>query len=179
MISNGIQIGMESIRFGRSRLVATLVALFVVTSGVGVAQSGPDQPAWADEAFADYQGMVAVYNESITSVELGPAGGQLSGERVNLVVTDVEGATATIPFRMDDQLRMMDLQQGERPDATLRMSTDRGTFEDILAGDNPAVAFRTAVTNGHITFDGLGTTNAVKWVVINNVVNFARALGLF
>lgn len=170
---------MESIRFGGSRSVAALLALLVVTSGVGVAQSGSSQPAWADQAFADYRGMVGVYNDAITSVDLGPAGGQLAGERVNLVVTDTDGTTATMAFRMDDQLRMTELQQGERADATLRMSTDRGTFEGILSADNPAVAFRTAVTDGDITFDGLGTTNAVKWVVINNVVNFARALGLF
>jgi hypothetical protein len=173
---------MESVLFGsHTRWIGVLLAVFVVTSGVAVAQSdaGSDQPAWADEAFAEYEGMVAVYNESITSVDLGTAGDQLANERVNLVVTDDDGATATISFRMDSQLRMIDLQQGARSDATLRMSTDRGTFDDILAADNPAVAFRNAVTSGDITFDGLGTTNAVKWVVINTVANLARSLGLF
>jgi len=179
MLSNGVRVGMVSTRLGGSRLAAALLALLVVTSGVGVAQSGSGQPAWADQAFADYQGIVGAYNDAITSVDLGPAGGQLAGERVNLVVTDTDDTTATMSFRMDDQLRMTELQQGERADATLRMSTDRETFENVLAADNPAVAFRSAFTNGDITFDGLGMTNAVKWVVINNGVNFARALGLF
>jgi hypothetical protein len=173
---------MESVLFGRAtRLVGVLLAVLVVTSGAAVAQSdsASDQPEWAAAAFAEYEGMVAVYNESISSVDLGVAGDQLSNERVNLVVTDADGATATISFRMDSQLRMTELQLGERPDATLRMSTDRGTFDGILAADNPAVDFRNAVTSGDVTFDGLGTTNAVKWVVINTAANLARSLGLF
>jgi hypothetical protein len=170
---------MESVLFGRAtRLIGVLLAVLVVTSGAAVAQSA-DQPAWAAAAFAEYEGMVAVYNESITSVDVGVAGDQLSNERVNLVVTDADGATATMSFRMDSQLRMTELKLGERPDATLRMSTDRGTFDRIAAADNPAVAFRNAVASGDITFDGIGTTNAVKWVVINTVANLARSLGLF
>jgi hypothetical protein len=164
----------------RTRWIAVLVALLVVSSGVAVAQDdGADQPEWADQAFEDYSGMVDVYNQQITSVDLGIAGDQLSGERVNFVVTDDDGETATFSFRMDNQLRMTELEQGPRSDATLRMSTDRETLERILDADNPAAAFRNAVTDGDVTFDGLGTTNAVKWVVINNVANFARALGLF
>jgi hypothetical protein len=173
---------MESVRFGGyTRWIGVFLALLVFTSGVAVAQSGSasDQPAWAAEAFAEYEGMVGVYNESITSVDVGVAGEQLANERVNLVVTDTNGTAATISFRMDSQLRMTELQLGEHPDATLRMSTDRATFDGILAADNPAVAFRNAVTNGDITFDGLGTTNAVKWSVINTVGNLARSLGLF
>ena len=173
---------MESVRFGGyTRWIGVLLALLVVASGVAVAQSGSasDQPAWADEAFSEYEGMVAVYNESITSVNLGVGGDQLSNERVNLVVTDADGETATISFRMDGQLRMTELEQGPRSDATLRMSTDRETFERIVDADDPAVAFRAAVTNDQITFDGLGTTTAGKWVVINTAADIARSLGLF
>lgn len=164
-----------------TRVVSIILAVLVVTSGFAVAQSDgeSDQPAWADEAFSEYEGMVAVYNESITSVDLGVGGDQLSNERVNLVVTDADGETATISFRMDGQLRMTELEQGPRSDATLRMSTDRETFERIVDADDPAVAFRAAVTNDQITFDGLGTTNAVKWVVINTAADLARSLGLF
>jgi hypothetical protein len=173
---------MESVLFGRyARWIGVLLAFLVVTSGVVVAQSdtASDQPAWADAAFAEYEGMVAVYNESITAVDLGVAGEQLSGERVNFVVTDGDGETATFSFRMDDQLRMTELQQGARSDATLKMSTDRTTLNEVVTADNPAVAFRNAVAGGDITFDGLGTTNAVKWVVINTVASLARSLGLF
>ena len=171
---------MESVLFGRSsRLIGVLLAFFVVTSGAAVAQSASDQPEWADEAFAEYEGMVAVYNESITEVDLGVAGSQLAGERVNLAVTDANGSTATFSFRMDSELRMTELEQGARSDATLRMSTDRETFQQVLNADNPAVALRNAVMNDDITFDGLGTANAVKWTVINTVADLGRMLGLF
>ena len=167
--------------FSGSRWLGVVLAALVVTSGVAAAQSGSDatdQPEWAEEAFAEYQDRVTAYNETITEVDLGIAGNQLAGERVNLVVTE-DGSTATFSFRMDDQLRMTELEQGPRSDATLRMSTDRETFRRVLDADNPASAFRTAFSNGDIEFDGLGTTNAVKWTVINTASDIARGLGLF
>jgi len=170
---------------GYARWVGTVLALLVVTSGVGAvtaqsdADSASDQPEWADEAFAEYEEMVAVYNDSITSVDLGVAGDQLANERVNLVVTDADGSTAAFSFRTDGQLRMTEVKQGTRADATIRMSTDRETFNETLTADNPATAFTNAVAEGEITIDGLGTANAVKWTVINGVTSLARSLGLF
>lgn len=164
-----------------TRVVSIVLAVLVVTSGLAVAQSDgeSDQPAWADEAFSEYEGMVAVYNESVTSVDLGVAGDQLSNERVNLVVTDSDGSTATFSFRTDSQLRMTEVKQGTRADATIRMSTDRETFNETLTADDPAATFTNAVTEGDIEIDGLGTTNAVKWTVINTVADLARSLGVF
>jgi len=167
----------------RTRWIVALLALLVVTSGLAAAQSADqsdaDQPEWADAAFDQFAGMVAVYNESITAVDLGVAGDQLENERVNLVVTDDDGASATFSFRLDGRLRMTELDQGPRSDATLRMSTDRATFDEVLGADNPAVVFRDAVADGDIRLSGIGTTNAVKWVVINTVAGLARSLGLF
>lgn len=166
-----------------ARWIGSILALLVVTSGVGVvtAQSdaASDQPEWADEAFAEYGEMVAVYNESITSTDLGIAGDQLANERVNLVVTDSDGSTATFSFRTDSQLRMTEVKQGTRADATIRMSTDRETFNETLTADDPAATFTSAVTEGDIEIDGVGTTNAVKWTVINTVADLARSLGVF
>ncbi|RLM56669.1 hypothetical protein DVK02_09245 [Halobellus sp. Atlit-31R] len=153
------------------------MAALVATSGLAGAQT--DQPEWAETSFEEFSGMVAIYNESITSVDLGIAGDQLQNERVNLVVTDADGATATFSFRLDGQLRMTELTQGERADATLRMSTDRQTFNGTLTAENPAVVFGNAVADGDIRLSGIGTTNAVKWAVINTVADFGRGLGLF
>ncbi|MFB6250575.1 MAG: hypothetical protein ABEI27_02625 [Halobellus sp.] len=164
----------------QSRWIGALLALLVITSGVATAQSGQSsQPDWADKAYDEFSGMVATYNESITQVDLGIAGDQLSNERVNLVVTDADGETATFSFRMDNQLRMTELDQGPRSDATLRMSTDRETFNETLTADNPAAAFRDAVASGEIRFSGIGTGNAIKWTVINSAADIARSLGLF
>lgn len=177
-----IQTGMRRIPDAHPRLIGIILAALVVSSGIALAQSqsgSEDQPAWADEAFAKYEGTVSIYNDRITAVDLGIAGDQLANERVNLVVTDTDGSTATISFRMDDQLRMTELEQGPRSDASIRLSADRVTFERILDADNPAVAFRTTVTNGGISIDGIGATSAVKWVVINTIADLARSLGLF
>jgi hypothetical protein len=162
---------------GNGRWIAALIALLVVTSGITSAQS--DQPDWADSTFEEFEGMVSVYNESITSVDLGIAGDQLQGETVNLAVTDADGATATFSFRLDGQLRMTELDQGERSDATLRMSTDRETLNETLNAENPAVVFRDAVADGDISLSGIGATNAVKWTVINTLADLGRSLGLF
>jgi len=171
-------VGMLSgLSYGNTRWIAVLLALFVVTSGVAVAQS--DQPDWAESTFEEFSGMVDVYNEAITSVDLGIAGDQLSGEKVNLVVNDADGESATFSFELDSQLRMTDLDLGPRDDATLRMSTDRETVSEIVNADNPAVEFRDAVASGDVTFSGIGTTNAVKWTVINTVADLGRMLGLF
>jgi hypothetical protein len=171
---------MESPRYSAQfRWIGVVLAILVVTSGVSTAQSAQSsQPDWADEAYGEFSGMVATYNESITQVDLGIAGDQLSNERVNLVVTGADGETATFSFRMDDQLRMTELDQGPRSDATLRMSTDRETFNETLTADNPAATFRDAVADGDIRFSGIGTGNAVKWTVINSVAGIARSLGL-
>ncbi|WP_311173165.1 hypothetical protein [Halobellus ordinarius] len=169
---------MEALRYSTQfRWFGVFLAFLVITSGVATAQSA--QPEWADEAFAEFGGMVATYNESITAVDLGVAGDQLANERVNLVVTGTDGETATFSFRMDGQLRMTELAQESRSDATLRMSTDRETFNETLTADNPAIVFRDAVAGGDIRFSGLGTGNAIKWTVINSAAGIARMLGLF
>ena len=169
---------MSALRYSpQFRWLGVFLAVLVIASGVATAQS--DRPEWADEAYAEFGGMVAAYNESITGVDLGIAGDQLANERVNLVVTDADGDTATFSFRMDSQLRMTQLSQEARSDATLRMSADRQTFNETLTADNPAVAFRDAVAGGDIRFSGIGTGNAIKWTVINSVAGIARTLGLF
>ncbi|MFC7026375.1 hypothetical protein ACFQJ5_16710 [Halomicroarcula sp. GCM10025324] len=137
------------------------------------------QPAWGNEMYEQMNPMVEKYNENIRADDLGVAAGQLKGEKVNLVITDTDGSQATTSFRMDDQLNIRDLKQGERDDATLKMSTDRATMEQIISADNPAIAFQNAIASGDIEMDGLGATSAVKWAAINLASGIARWLGLF
>jgi hypothetical protein len=165
------------------RLLTTrsLITVFVVL-GLTLAATpalAQSQPAWSNEMYEKMSPMVEKYNAKINADDLGIAAGQLKGEKVNLVVTDTDGSQATASFRMDDGLKMRDLQQGERDDATLKMSTDRATMERIISANNPAVTFQNAVVSGDISIDGIGATNAVKWTAINVASGIARWLGLF
>lgn len=145
--------------------VAIVVASASMVVGPAVAQS--DQPDWADELYSDLQPMVGVYNAEVDASDAGIAGDQLKGETVNLVVTAANGSQASASFRMDSELKIRDLAQGTRDDATMKMTTDRATMERIIESETPASSFQNALQNGDITIDGLGTVNAVKWVVIN------------
>lgn len=150
-------------------LVVVFALVFGSAAGPVAAQS--DQPEWGDEMYAELEAMVGVYNENVDASDLGVAGDQLQDERVNLVVTDANGTEATASFRMDGDLQIQELKQGTRDDATMKMTTDRETLTDIVESNDPSTAFRNAITGGDITIDGLGTVNAVKWVVINTIVS--------
>lgn len=158
----------NSTRIATIVLTATLVFLAAIAGPVG-AQS--DQPEWADDMYAQLEGMVGTYNENIDASDLGVAGDQLKNEKVNLVVTDTDGTEATASFRMDGDLQIQELKQGTRDDATMKMTTDRATLTGIVESNDPSAAFQNAITGGDITIDGLGTVNAVKWVVINTLVS--------
>ena len=159
------------------RTVVVLVLAVAVLSAPVTGQAA--QPAWGGAMFADFEGMVGEYNAAIGETDLGFAGDTLANERVNLVVSDTDGSVATFSFRLDGDLRMSEFAQGEREDATLRMSADRATVEGIVAAENPARAFTGAVADGDVALDGLGLGNAVKFAVINGVAGLARTLGLF
>jgi hypothetical protein len=152
--------------------VSTLLVA-VVTVSVSPAVAQTDQPDWAADMFDRMEPMVETYNENVNADDAGIAGDQLKNENVNLVVSD-NGTTAAVSFRLDGQLRMQNLSEGTRDDATMKMSTDRDTIERIIAATDPSTAFQSAVRDGDITIDGLGTVNAVKWVVLNTISGFLR-----
>lgn len=156
--------------FARIVFCSTLF-LSVATAPV-VAQS--DQPDWAADMFDRMEPMVETYNENINADDAGIAGDQLKNEKVNLIVTDANGTTAEASFRLDGRLRMQELSEGTRDDATMKMSTDRETIERIIDANDPSSAFQTAITDDDISIDGLGSINAVKWVILNTVSGFLR-----
>jgi hypothetical protein len=158
-------------------MIVVLVALTVIGAGSLPAVAQSTQPGWADDLYQRTQGMVSTYNEQVTEDDLGFAAGQLTGERINLLITDeTSGETATFSFRMDDQLRITQLAQGPREDATLRMTTTRATVDQIINAEQPAQVFRSAVRRGDITIRGVTVVNQIKWTAINTV---GDALGLF
>ncbi len=160
-----------------STILATLLSFSMVLAGglAAPAAAQGDQPEWGDQMYTELEGMVGVYNENVNAEDLGVAASQVRNERVNLVVTDSDGSQATASFRLDSELKIQELQQGTRDDATMKMSTDRQTVDRIVESNNPSRAFQNAIQNGDITIDGIGTINAVKWVVINNAANLIRS----
>jgi hypothetical protein len=158
-----------------TRLVAIVLAgLLVVAGGTAttVAQSG--QAAWADDLYDEFDAMVPSYNDAVDPDDYGPLAGQLRGERVNMLVTDTDGSQAAASFRLDGDLRIQDQRPEHRTDATLKLSTDRGTMTAIFDSETPATAFQTAVADGDIRIDGIGPVNALKWLLINVVADLLR-----
>jgi hypothetical protein len=165
-----------------SPLPRLLLALVVVTASLGAvsapATAQTDQPEWATDTFERMDEWIPTYNEQVSVDDFGPAASQLKNERVNLVITDTNGETATASFRTDENLRVQAFSMGIRDDATIRMTTDRRTLSRVLDSPAPANAFVTAITTGDITISGIGTIATVKWAVINVAADLARAFGL-
>lgn len=162
--------------------VGAVAAVVVVFVGLGLASAGvaaqSEQPAWADSMYENASQMVPAYNGQITDRDLGPASGQLKAERVNLVATDeTTGETATVSFRLTDQLEIEDLSKGPRDDATIKMTTSRATVEQISASETPGNAFQAAIKSDRIKISGLTWSNTVKWAVINAVRGVLNVLG--
>ncbi len=148
--------------------VAALLAVAVVVSAVPAptaAQS--DGPAWADELFADLQTMAERYNANVDGARAEMSGptravyDQLNGRTVNVYL---HGTDVAYSFRMTDDGRVVDLQQGTRDDAHLAMFLTRETAERLTSADEPVHRFVTAVQTGR--FVGSGDDRTVRGVVI-------------
>lgn len=159
----------------------TIAVVFVVFSLTlaSVPVVAQNQASWADAMYDDLSPMVDRYNEKVEPSDFGFAASQLSGETVNLVVTDTDGSQATASFKMDDQMKIRDVAQGERSDATLKMSTDRATMERVTEADDPSEAFLDAILRDRISIDGIGLSHSAVWIVLNFAVDIAILLGFF
>ena len=158
-----------SLLHARTRgLVAAVLAAAVVLAAVpapAAAQSG--QPAWADTLYADLQTMAEAYNANVDGARAdmnAPTRAvydQLNGRTVNV---DLHGTDVTYAFRVTDDGRVVDLQQGTRDDAHLAMFLTRATAERLTSAQNPVTPFVAAVQTGR--FVGSGDDRTVRGVVI-------------
>jgi hypothetical protein len=143
-------------------VVALLVVLSVAVGGAPVAAQSSEQPAWADDLFADLQDMQPRFNENLGDADMNFAQrqvyNQIKGNVINVyfVNTDV-----VFSFRMRSDGTITDLRQSRRDDADLKMLMTRDTAEDLVDRDNPVPPFVDAVQNGQRT-DG-----TVRGIVIN------------
>ena len=146
-----------------SRLaVAVLVTLSLAAAGATPVAAQNDQPAWADELFADLQDMQPRFNANITDAEMNFAErqvyNQITGNVVNVYFVDT-GVVFSFYMRPDGTIT--DLRQSRRDDASLKMLMTRETAEDLVDRDNPVPQFVDHVQ------DGRRTGGTVEGIVIN------------
>jgi len=148
------------------RVAVALLVTLALAVGAAPVTAQSDQPAWADDLFADLQDMQSRYNANVTDAEMNFAErqvyNQIKGNVVNVyfVNTDV-----VFSFYMRPDGTIGDLRQSRRDDASLKMEMTRGTAEDLVARDNPVPAFVDAVQSGKVVRrDGQRT---VRGIVIN------------
>jgi hypothetical protein len=154
--------------------VVLLVALSTVTPLVGAQSS---QPAWGDDLFRNAEDMAERYNSFMEGSEPSRIAKQVAGEKINLVITDrSSGETVTFSFRSDDRVRLRELRQEPRDDATLTMSTDRATIRKINAADRPHIVYKDAIESGDIKITGVTLVNKLKWSAINLAGSLLRML---
>ncbi|WP_157573612.1 hypothetical protein [Haloplanus natans] len=143
-------------------VVALLVTLSVATAGAPVAAQSGEQPAWADELFADLQDMQPRFNANVTDAEMNFAErqvfNQITGNVVNVYFVDT-GVVFSFYMRPDGTIT--DLRQSRRDDASLKMLLTRETAENLVDLDDPVPQFVEHVRNGRRTGD------TVEGIVIN------------
>lgn len=140
---------------------ALLVTLALVVGATPVTAQSSDQPAWADDLFADLQEMQPRYNANVSETDMNFAQrqvyNQLTGNTINVYFV---GTDVVFSFRMRSDGRITDLQQSRRENADLKMLLTRETAESLAAKDDPVPPFVDAVQNGKMR-DG-----SVKGIVI-------------
>jgi hypothetical protein len=151
-----------------SRILTVLLALFVVTSSVpGTVVAQSDDPAWADDLFAEMQSMVDPYNERAGSLDLPVGNGLLENARITAEISDDADNTAFYRIETNGQKEITSLERGEHPDPTLRIVTTLSAMEDIATAGNPVNELATKVETGEVQLKGVGITNAVTTTVID------------
>jgi hypothetical protein len=159
-----------------SRILTVLLALFVVTStvpGTVVAQS--DDPAWADDLFAEMQSMVDPYNERAGSLSLPVGDSLLENARITAEISDDAGNVAYYRMETNGQKEITTLERGEHPDPTLRIVTSLSAMEDIANAASPPNELANKVETGEVELKGVGISNALITTLID-VLRFGSSL---
>ncbi|AZH27096.1 hypothetical protein [Haloplanus aerogenes] len=144
------------------RVAVALLVTLALAVGAAPVTAQSDQPAWADDLFADLQDMQSRYNANVTDAEMNFAErqvyNQLKGNVVNVYFVNTDVAFS---FYMRPDGTIGDLRQSRRDDASLKMEMTRGTAEELVARDNPVPPFVDAVRTGK------RTGGTVQGIVIN------------
>lgn len=151
-----------------SRILTVVLALLVVASSVpGTVVAQSDDPAWADDLFAEMQTMVDPYNERAGSLDLPVGNGLLENARITAEISDDAGNTVFYQIETNGQKEITSLERGEHPNPTLRIVTTMSAMEEIANAGNPVAELANKVESGEVELKGVGITNAVTTTVID------------
>lgn len=163
---------MKSLITGKRAFTLLCIALLLgVTVSPAAAQL--NQPDWSDDMYTEFNAALLAYNENVGSSGVFDTW-MLANRMVNFEVTDTDGQTATFSFETDEDLRISELRQGVRDDATLTMKTDRATMNDILDSSNPAQELKTAIKNRAITMHGHGVRGEAEILIASMIIGIAN-----
>ncbi|MFC4358031.1 hypothetical protein ACFO0N_08740 [Halobium salinum] len=141
-----------------------MVAVAVVVLSAGGTAQTDTRPAWADEVYADLVVAASAYNAAPPDPTL--AGLVFADERVNLHVHGDGDELAAYSFRTDADLRVVELDRGERADATTLVTTGRETVATVADAPSPPSALVGAVEAGDVRIRGIGPLAGVKWALV-------------
>jgi hypothetical protein len=162
------------------------VLLVAVLLGAGGGSGQAEQPEWGDDLLAELDGWADEYNVAAGTgkVEF-PGHWLVRDQRVNLYVEAADGSEAVYSFTTDERLRVAELEQGERDDATLHVRTTKATLERVASEADRAAAVRRALVSREIRVErvlrlpaGLTLVVGVPEVVVGVVGVVTAALAL-
>lgn len=137
-----------------------------VETFLGRPGDAPAAQSPSEEVFADLVGVTNQYNRQVASVDFGTLGWQFENARVTITVTSSSG-DGRAAFELDGEGRIHGVRPGPHADPTLRLSTDRATFDSVRTADNPARAFQRGVSDGDVTVEGVGPVDRLVWSVVD------------
>ncbi|MFH0701243.1 MAG: hypothetical protein V2A62_02280 [Candidatus Woesearchaeota archaeon] len=113
-------------------------------------------------AVADLSADAAALSKELTGTKLtGVAGSMLKNEKVNVYVKD--GEKTLILSLVTEDKQVLSLEEKELSNPTLKVFTDSITITAIQASPTPAVALKTALEDGRITYEAIGFWHKMKF----------------
>ena len=159
-----------NIHLGNKTVLPAVLVLILLGGGVAVGQT--EQPPWSGELLHDFREWSVDYNDDPEAVGF-TGKSLLRNEVVNLYVRG-EAGVAKYSFTTDSRVRVTELREGLRDDATVRVTTERTVVEDLTTEDRPVAALGSAFLSGDIhvkkLFRVMGETIAVGVVEVTGTL---------
>lgn len=161
----------------RTRIAVALVALLAVGLAVGPAAAAGQSTDADQSSDVNLESVVDVYNHQVGDVP-DVIRDRFADERVEVVIEQPDGAEETYTAVTDDSARVVSLESGTT-DPTLRVTTDRGTVENIAQSNDTVGTAVDAYGSDRVDVEGVGIANAVTVEATKVGYAVASRLGLF
>lgn len=117
----------------------------------------------------------AVYNRNVDRVP-GVLRGLFAGERITLVVSRENRADERVGIVLEGE-RIQSVREGGLEDPTLVVRTSESTIEEIRTAEAPTEEALEALSNGGISYHGVGLVNGVKYTGVKIAVGVMEFVG--